>query len=744
MVKTHIILVGFGDVGTKIFPTLMQINNDGTSATGSLDISIVDTFSWNEMIAKVKPKLKARFEGYSEIEYDEKLHLEFLEKNYFQDDDPDGYLIPEGLIKRIRLEKTIIYLALNPDKYYGVLEKYLPFGNIFAIEKPLAKDSCNATALVHYAKQYEQFLGKRFIPVDHYLGKYAVNLFDQISKTHKFSTIIEDSNLIIFSFLEKKISPPLKNSYFTSTGIIADMMPHVSALLKKILNTKFIMETKNVRSSVLDSYKKACIEAHFSPVETYAEIELVLSEENRPPRTVVVRIGKGMPFEERTVTFVDSVGDILSMKMPHPELKEGEVLLKDKDLWIKVDYEKPAPKKWDNSYYNIILGLMDNKSSLFLTMEDAQEIVEITKEIRNAIDTKYLFRWDEIPGNDNKRLLEFLEPVYGIAWVKKAKVKKMDNPEEIDVTAGKNLLSLKLNNEKTKINVEIEGNRIDELIAKMDDSRLKIYKMDEYHCYDVPKYLAFDWINYNWESKTDYAVIFNFNGVLIENRDINMGVWKWVLDQLRIKDYDEGDLSELISSGLLTKEILLSMLIKYSKRKIEVSTLEILSSNWAKVKEQQYISDIIRKNAKDMEGAKELIQALTNRQIKIGLYSIFPRHSLIQILHRIGIKQFFDVVVTPDLIRSEYKNQNPIMGCLNEVAARIDIEKEKCFLLDDSAICVEMATDMGVKCIGFGMENRQELINRGAICVVNDHTTLLDIFNNSQNLNEIVDKLKRI
>jgi len=656
MTKTHIILVGFGDVGTKIFPTLMQINKDGTGAIGSLDISIVDTFSWDDMSTKVKLKLKDRFEGYSEIEYDEKLHLEFLKNNYFQDDDPDGYLIPEGLIKRIRLEKSIIYLALDPDKYYGSLEKYLPFGNIFAIEKPLAKDSDKATALVNYAKQYEQFLGKRFIPVDHYLGKYAVNLFDKISKTHKFRTIIEDSNLIIFSFLEKKISPPSENPYFASTGIIADMMPHVSALLKKILNTKFIMEPKKVRSSVLDSYNKACQKANISPVETYAEIELVLSEENRPPRTVVVRIGKGVPLEDRTVTFVDSVGDILLMKMPHTELKEGEVLLKDEALWIKVDYEKPAPKKWDNSYYNIIVGLMDNKSSPFLTMEDAREIVEITKEIRNTIDME---RYN--------------------------------------------------------------------------------YKDNE-----MPNYLAFDWMNYNWESKTDYAVIFNFNGVLIENRDINMGAWKWVLDQLRIKDYNEGDLSELTSSGLLTKEILLSMLIKYSKTKIEVSTLEKLSSNWAKVKEQQYISDIIRKNAKDMEGAKELILSLTNKQIKIGLYSIFPRHSVMQILHHIRVKQFFDVIVTPDLIRSDYKNQNIIIGCLNEVTARMGIEKKKCFLLEDSASCVEMATDQGIKCIGFGLENKQELINRGAICVVNDHNNLLDIFNNSQNLNEIVDKLKRI
>lgn len=87
-----------------------------------------------------------------------------------------------------------------------------------------------------------------------------------------------------------------------------------------------------------------------------------------------------------------------------------------------------------------------------------------------------LFSWDKIPGDDNGRLIEFHTQKFGIDWVKTAKIEKIDDGRTISVSTEKNYLSLRLNDDKTKVNLRIDDGRIDELNAKMENSKLNIYK----------------------------------------------------------------------------------------------------------------------------------------------------------------------------------------------------------------------------------------------------------------------------
>jgi hypothetical protein len=89
--------------------------------------------------------------------------------------------------------------------------------------------------------------------------------------------------------------------------------------------------------------------------------------------------------------------------------------------------------------------------------------------------TEYLFSWDEIPGNDSVRLIDFLKYKFSIEWIKTAKIEKIDNCMTIKVSTEKNFLLLKLNNEKTKLSLEIDDVRIDELIAKKENDKLNIH-----------------------------------------------------------------------------------------------------------------------------------------------------------------------------------------------------------------------------------------------------------------------------
>ena len=76
----------------------------------------------------------------------------------------------------------------------------------------------------------------------------------------------------------------------------------------------------------------------------------------------------------------------------------------------------------------------------------------------------FLFGWDNVPGKDNGKLIEYLEQKYGVDWVRTAKIEKINN-NEIRVATEKNLLSLKLNNENTKVTLTINKVTTDEFIA---------------------------------------------------------------------------------------------------------------------------------------------------------------------------------------------------------------------------------------------------------------------------------------
>lgn len=87
----------------------------------------------------------------------------------------------------------------------------------------------------------------------------------------------------------------------------------------------------------------------------------------------------------------------------------------------------------------------------------------------------YLFSWDNVPGKDNGRLVEYLEQKYGVDWVRTAKIEKIGN-NEIRVATEKNFLSLRLNNEKTEVTLTINKVRTDEFIVKIENNKLNIYK----------------------------------------------------------------------------------------------------------------------------------------------------------------------------------------------------------------------------------------------------------------------------
>ena len=102
-------------------------------------------------------------------------------------------------------------------------------------------------------------------------------------------------------------------------------------------------------------------------------------------------------------------------------------------------------------------------------------IIEKIDDGRTIRVCKELFNWDKIPGEDDRILMNFLKNEYRIDWPTNKKIEKIDDGKSIIVSSEGNSLSLRLNDEKNKVNIRIDDGRIYELFAKRENNELKIY-----------------------------------------------------------------------------------------------------------------------------------------------------------------------------------------------------------------------------------------------------------------------------
>lgn len=134
----------------------------------------------------------------------------------------------------------------------------------------------------------------------------------------------------------------------------------------------------------------------------------------------------------------------------------------------------------DEKKFTLKLNTNKNKVSAKIDDSDnAEFIVKIENGKLNVykgatVKFDYLFAWDEIPGNDNEKFLDSLKQIFSLDWINSAKIEKTDQ-DTMTVSSGEKKVLLKINNEKTKVDVEIYDNRTAEFIVKTEQGKLNIY-----------------------------------------------------------------------------------------------------------------------------------------------------------------------------------------------------------------------------------------------------------------------------
>ncbi len=160
----------------------------------------------------------------------------------------------------------------------------------------------------------------------------------------------------------------------------------------------------------------------------------------------------------------------------------GDVVITGRNRYLRLKAVKSLARlKNTEAEEGLVKALQDQDAEI---REQASEALEslLSKEeavstiVQHALRERYVFKWDEIPGNDRDRFIEFLIENFDVGWVRTAKIEKIDDGNTINVSTGNNNLSLRLSNEKIKATLTIDDGRTDEFVVKIENGRLKIYR----------------------------------------------------------------------------------------------------------------------------------------------------------------------------------------------------------------------------------------------------------------------------
>lgn len=155
------------------------------------------------------------------------------------------------------------------------------------------------------------------------------------------------------------------------------------------------------------------------------------------------------------------------MTTQHPDFKD--VINSKIDLIIQLndqsDHEDFDPKR-----------LLQSLIKSDISFEKATEVLyKVIEKIATYNNLSYLFNWDEIPGDDEEKLIDIIKNKFNINWVRDAKLEKIDENRTIKVSFETRSLFLKLNDEGTEVNLEIDDDISDNFIVKSENGKLYIH-----------------------------------------------------------------------------------------------------------------------------------------------------------------------------------------------------------------------------------------------------------------------------
>jgi HAD superfamily hydrolase (TIGR01509 family) len=201
------------------------------------------------------------------------------------------------------------------------------------------------------------------------------------------------------------------------------------------------------------------------------------------------------------------------------------------------------------------------------------------------------------------------------------------------------------------------------------------------------------------------AVIFDWDGTLADTRYVLVASFQQVLGEIGCR-VDDRFIERRIGIGprLIFRDALEACYLPWSKR-------VLIQLQQRKIQIQITMLD----NIHLFEGVIDLLQALKD-QVRIGLATMSNRPVIEHTLDKLGVKDYFPVVVTFDDVTHSKPDPEVFLKC----AALLDCQPELCVVVEDSIFGVDAAKFAHMNCIAVasGMYSREELRKKAPDLIV--------------------------
>jgi beta-phosphoglucomutase family hydrolase len=129
-------------------------------------------------------------------------------------------------------------------------------------------------------------------------------------------------------------------------------------------------------------------------------------------------------------------------------------------------------------------------------------------------------------------------------------------------------------------------------------------------------------------------------------------------------------------------------------------------------KEKYFIEEIRKNRPQPTKGLKKLLTTLSRANLKIGLGTSAPSYKTNIVLKILGIKGFFNSIVTADEVCKGKPNPEIYL----KVAKKLNVKPKECIVIEDAPKGIEAAKNAGMKCIAIPTTHKKaELKNADKI-----------------------------
>lgn len=184
--------------------------------------------------------------------------------------------------------------------------------------------------------------------------------------------------------------------------------------------------------------------------------------------------------------------------------------------------------------------------------------------------------------------------------------------------------------------------------------------------------------------KNSFAVIFDMDGVLVDNRDFHYRTWMLFCRKHNIEITEEQFLKVF---GGSSRENLENLLGK------KLSDTEVAA--YSDEKEQMY-RELYRPHLKPVKGLKNFLDKLKNSGIDMAIATSAPLANAEFVIEEAGLQGYFNLVVHEAML----KHNKPHPEVYLKTAGILGYKPAQCFAFEDSPKGIESAYRAGMKVIG--------------------------------------------